>query len=126
MSKRLATRVMFVLVVASVLCSPGWAVGTQPQTDERVAEVPEIVTDIADITDDVAEESVDCDVLVEVNFTPSTVLEMNSTDESVTAAGCKRCSKDRQWCKCTYNGLPRVSCDPCCYGNLGIPQVCLD
>ena len=40
--------------------------------------------------------------------------------------GCKPCKKDRRWCACTYNGLPRASCDPCCYTNdIGI-LVCLD
>jgi len=41
------------------------------------------------------------------------------------AAGCKPC-KGRTWCKCTYNGMPRSSCDPCCYrNNIGV-QICLD
>ena len=36
---------------------------------------------------------------------------------------CKAC-KDQPWCKCTYNGMPRVSCDPCCYvNNIGV-QIC--
>ena len=46
-------------------------------------------------------------------------------DEAAAGRPCKSC-KDRAWCGCTYNGLPRVSCTPCCYGNLGIPQVCFD
>ena len=41
------------------------------------------------------------------------------------ARPCRPC-KDRPWCTCTFNGMPRVSCDPCCYGNYGYPQVCLD
>ncbi len=41
------------------------------------------------------------------------------------ARPCRPC-KDRPWCTCTYNGMPRVSCNPCCYGNYGFPQVCLD
>ena len=41
-------------------------------------------------------------------------------------AGCKPC-KGRTWCKCTYNGLHRASCDPCCYTNdIGGILVCLD
>ncbi len=40
--------------------------------------------------------------------------------------GCKPCSKDRRWCGCTLDGMPRVSCDPCCYANdIGI-ETCLD
>ena len=40
--------------------------------------------------------------------------------------GCKPCSKDRRFCTCTLNGMPRASCDPCCYTNdIGI-LTCLD
>lgn len=40
-------------------------------------------------------------------------------------AACKPC-KDRTWCKCTYNGMARASCDPCCYrNNIGV-LTCLD
>jgi hypothetical protein len=76
----------------------------------------------------VSDDSTECAVAEELNYTPAVGLDAISPDESVVvaAAGCRKCSKDRQWCSCTYNGLPRVSCDPCCYGNLGIPQVCLD
>ena len=55
-----------------------------------------------------------------------------TSDAELTAAapgrgkGCKPCKKDRRWCGCTYNGLPRASCDPCCYANdIGV-LVCLD
>ncbi len=48
-----------------------------------------------------------------------------TTEAAAGGKGCKSC-QDRPWCSCRYNGLPRVSCNPCCYGNLGIPQVCLD
>ena len=45
--------------------------------------------------------------------------------EPTDTARAKSC-KDRPWCKSTYNGLPRVSCNPCCYGNLGVPMICFD
>lgn len=46
-------------------------------------------------------------------------------DAQTARKGCKPC-KGRRWCGCTYNGLPRISCDPCCYSNgWGLP-VCLD
>ena len=44
---------------------------------------------------------------------------------AVDAKPCKPC-KDRPFCGCTYNGMPRVSCNPCCWGHLGIPQICAD
>ena len=28
--------------------------------------------------------------------------------------GCKTC-KGREFCTCSYNGSPRISCNPCCY-----------
>jgi hypothetical protein len=37
---------------------------------------------------------------------------------------CKPC-KDRPWCECTYNGHPRISCDPCCYDAQPYP-ICFD
>jgi len=37
---------------------------------------------------------------------------------------CKPC-KDRPWCECTYNGAPRISCNPCCYDTQPYP-TCLD
>jgi hypothetical protein len=67
----------------------------------------------------------------EANSTPAvaTVGTVSFEDSATQAAAggthCKAC-KDRPFCHCSYNGLPRVSCNPCCYGNLGIPQVCLD
>jgi hypothetical protein len=38
---------------------------------------------------------------------------------SGTAAAKKPCRAcpNQPWCACTYNGYPRVSCDPCCYTN---------
>jgi hypothetical protein len=40
------------------------------------------------------------------------------------APGCKTC-KDQPFCKCTYQGYRRVSCDPCCYANdIGV-YICL-
>lgn len=38
--------------------------------------------------------------------------------------GCKRC-KGRPWCECTYNGAPRISCNPCCYATQPYP-TCFD
>lgn len=45
-------------------------------------------------------------------------------DVNGAGPGCKAC-KDRPWCGCSYNGLPRVSCNPCCYGSGG-NYTCLD
>ena len=28
---------------------------------------------------------------------------------------CRQTCPDQPWCECTYQGQPRISCDPCCY-----------
>lgn len=38
--------------------------------------------------------------------------------------GCRPC-KDKPYCGCTYNGAPRISCDPCCYDTYPL-MTCLD
>jgi len=46
-------------------------------------------------------------------------------DDGASAAACRPC-KGRRWCKCTYEGMPRSSCNPCCYTNdIGV-TICLD
>ena len=45
-------------------------------------------------------------------------------ESNASGARCRPC-KDRPWCDCSYNGLPRVSCNPCCYGS-GANYTCLD
>jgi len=42
---------------------------------------------------------------------------------SATSRGCKDC-KAQPWCGCTYQGHPRISCDPCCYQAYPYP-ICL-
>ena len=132
MTHRFTSRV--VVVVASVLCA-GWTLAALPQGP---TEVPEEVTSVAavtdeslgaePVTDDPFAESVECAELEPLDFTPDVPPDASSTGAaraSDAAANCRKC-QDRPWCKCSNNGLPRVSCNPCCYGNLGIPQVCLD
>jgi len=51
---------------------------------------------------------------VESAETPALLL--GPADMEPVAPGCKTC-KDQPFCKCTYQGMRRVSCDPCCYAN---------
>ena len=83
----------------------------------------EPVTPAAAVEPAEAADAIDLEDACELNYTPADPAE--ATDELAAGAGCKSC-KDRPWCGCRYNGLPRVSCNPCCYGNLGIPQICYD
>jgi len=53
-----------------------------------------------------------------------------ATDEFVATpaapGGCKAC-KGRTWCTCSYQGKPRISCNPCCYqGALDPFPICFD
>ena len=43
--------------------------------------------------------------------------------EPAAPGGCKAC-KQQPWCGCTYQGYPRISCDPCCYVAFPYP-ICL-
>lgn len=68
-----------------------------------------------------AAEPIDIDEACELNYTPA-----DPQDDAAALSSkpsCRSC-KDNPGCACRYNGLPRVSCDPCCWGNLGIPQIC--
>ena len=89
---------------------------------EAVAPADAVVPVEASTPVAVAEEDDACgELFTAANPESPTLLATNLA----SPASCKPC-KNRTWCKCTYNGLPRVSCNPCCYGNLGIPQVCFD
>src|SRR5262245_59984435 len=123
MSNHLTSRIGLLLVAAS-LGFTRQAVAATPQLDEPATEV---AVEVTAVTDDLVATSAECDESDQLNYTPAVARE-STTDTSVVlvaAAKCKRC-QDRPWCGCTYNGLPRVSCNPCCYGNLGIQQICLD
>lgn len=52
----------------------------------------------------------------------STVPAPGASFESATP-GCKAC-KNLPQCGCTYQGHPRISCDPCCYQAYPRP-ICL-
>jgi len=65
-----------------------------------------------------------------LDYTPADELEaqpallLGPADMQPVTPGCKTC-KDQPFCKCTYQGMPRISCDPCCYvNNIGV-QICL-
>ena len=50
------------------------------------------------------------------------------TDGSTAQAAkpCKKC-QGREWCGCSYQGKPRISCNPCCYqGPFDPYPVCYD
>jgi hypothetical protein len=135
MSSRIARSFLIVLVAASLASAAGPAQVTTPDEDGTEPASQSCSPTVTDLMfyDEGASEPMDqsCDAAGTLDFSlASDAQDIESLLDGIvvneTAAGsCKPC-KGRTWCKCTYNGLPRVSCNPCCYGNLGIPQVCLD
>jgi len=95
-SLRRATALVSVLLVVVAGAGVYWALSSAPQAATVSADVP------------VAPEA-SCDA----DFVGPTL-----------GKPCKPC-KDRPWCECTYNGAPRISCDPCCYNTQPWP-TCMD
>ena len=83
-----------------------------------VAPRVQTVTETTLAAESVLESSTD-----ECAIEASVTLEQTMTAER---RGCKQCKRDRRWCACTHNGMPRASCDPCCYTNDSGLLVCLD
>jgi hypothetical protein len=54
---------------------------------------------------------------------PASTLQMPGASFEPATPGCKAC-KQQPWCGCTYQGHPRISCDPCCYQAYPYP-ICL-
>src|SRR5262245_41534769 len=116
MSNRGTKNLLIALIAATVLCAAGLALAAKPTAEPAGGTIEPL--------------GAACDAQEALNYTPALQPEnpagwLEELQATETAARCKAC-KDRPFCHCTYNGLPRVSCNPCCYGNLGIPQVCLD
>ena len=90
-----------------------------PQIDVVAAVEP--VEPAAEVAPVAAAEPIDIDEACELNYTPADPQDDAAAPSSKPS--CRSC-RDNPGCACRYNGLPRVSCDPCCWGNLGIPQIC--
>ena len=97
------------------------AVAWIPAVAEETIVAP--ATEVQDPVQDQAEDA--C-----LDYTPADETEaqpallLGPADMQPVTPGCKTC-KDQPFCKCTYQGMPRISCDPCCYvNNIGV-QICL-
>jgi hypothetical protein len=68
----------------------------------------------ADPTEECAAPSLDYTPVEGVEVEPALLLDVEK--EAVAPKPCRKNSCPEQpWCECTYNGQPRISCDPCCY-----------
>ncbi|HEX6851980.1 MAG TPA: hypothetical protein VF139_11305 [Candidatus Polarisedimenticolaceae bacterium] len=116
---------MALALIFGVVCFAGTAVAADVPVSQAApgveapdtVEVP-VVVEIEGLESDAACEEADASMA-----TPA--IGQDLADSATQVAACKPC-KGRTWCKCTYNGSPRSSCDPCCYtNNIGV-TVCLD
>lgn len=131
MSTLRLARVLVPAIVAGSLFVGGIAraadaPGPDP-TPQPVAQVPQAV-ETHDVTPVAAIDSdATCgDVSASQDETSVSPDQPTADATSATeAVSCRPC-KGRTWCKCTYNGMPRSSCNPCCYTNdIGV-TTCLD
>ena len=51
-----------------------------------------------------------------------TLAVLTPVEATANAKPCKAC-RAQPWCACTYQGHPRISCDPCCYSTYA-GQIC--
>ena len=102
------------LAVALLVPMPAAAEESAP----LVVQAPEQAPDQAQDQDACLDYTPAGDVLAQP------ALLLGPADMQPVAPGCRRC-KDQPFCGCTYQGMPRISCDPCCYvNNIGV-QICL-
>ena len=101
------TRKTFCLAAVAVLVV-AWIPVVAEET--IVAPAPEVQEPVQDQAEDACLDYTPADLDVQ----PALLLA--PADMQPAAPGCKTC-KDQPFCKCTYQGMRRVSCDPCCYAN---------
>ena len=92
-----------------------------PKVETPQVDIVAAVEPAAEVAPVAATEPIDLEDACELNYTPA-----DPQDDAAALSSkpsCRKCN-DNPGCACRYNGLPRVSCDPCCWGNLGIPQIC--
>ena len=51
---------------------------------------------------------------VELGLEPALLLGIEQESVAPKPKPCRQ-QCPNTWCECTYNGQPRISCDPCCY-----------
>jgi len=117
---RLLLFVGFLLVAALVLAAPGSAVVSGLAVGEGNTWSP---TSTA-----ICSEANPAGMGSDAGTAPDCATEDGSTGDTAAPAsmerkpGCKACTL-QPWCACTYQGYPRVSCDPCCYQTYA-GQIC--
>jgi len=49
----------------------------------------------------------------------------SAAGQFLSSKPCRTCP-GKPYCTCTYNGQPRLSCEPCCYRTFNGGETCLD
>src|SRR5512134_1872530 len=67
--------------------------------------------------DEAADACLDYTPVEESELEPAPLLGVEGEAVAPRPKPCKGAAAcpDQPWCECTYNGAPRISCDPCCY-----------
>src|SRR5262245_58103676 len=125
MSSRTTIALLTVLCAAAAVFAAGPALVATPDNDAPETASPAFAEGASEPVDMACDEASALDYTPAREVRPTESLFDGLGNNATAVSSCSHCS-DRPWCKCKYNGLPRVSCNPCCYGNLGIPQTCLD
>jgi len=108
------------IFVASILVSA--AVGLAVIAAEAPVPVPSTEEPQAAFEQSVPAEQENACVELETSET----LDLDGLALTAAAPRCKTC-KDRPFCTCSYQGKPRISCNPCCWqGPLDPFPICAD
>jgi hypothetical protein len=110
MSRADALRSAIVLGIALVTLSLGLAGAGQLSSREEPAKAVPLLNSV-EPSACVADEA------------PASTLQVPGASFEPATPRCKAC-KQQPWCGCTYQGHPRISCDPCCYQAYPNP-ICL-
>ena len=64
---------------------------------------------------DSAETCLDYTPVEGLELEPALLLGVEGEAVAPKPKPCRQACHDQPWCECTYQGAPRISCDPCCY-----------
>ena len=84
-----------------------------------LASVPATADDdlpiVMDPNEESAEACLDYTPVEGVELEPALLLGIEGEAVAPKPKPCRQACQAQPWCECTYNGAPRISCDPCCY-----------
>jgi len=101
------------IAAASIMVLGGWTMIPAPQVKAPVIAATSIMAEATPAIE-VEGEANACDAATAELQPALDDHSLKSEAEAAAGGGCKSC-KGRPWCGCSYQGKPRISCNPCCY-----------